>query len=304
VAFDVNVPTYLPLYVRSRHTDLARIGALAADAGHDGDVAHVLFSSGWEWGYWQNDVATLRACHTLPPDARALVGDVFRALGPPGARVAEAVSDAADAQHAALIEQRLASWLASRDATFDLGELMGIVSQPRRPAWDEVRALSGEARATFEARVVAGLDTLATALEAALEEVEGALADVPPPDPRRPWIVETRDGLAITALRARFAGALVRAVLADADGDGPARDAQLAEAARLRAGALVVAQGRHAALWSHRAADIVAARRRNAGLYQYGYLREATDLCFWRREETQVRNLLLGERAAVPACVL
>ena len=44
IAFDNSLPTYLPLYMRSRFVDLSemkKVGTL-----HD----HVLFSTGWEWG--------------------------------------------------------------------------------------------------------------------------------------------------------------------------------------------------------------------------------------------------------------
>ena len=60
VAFDNPVPTYLPLYIRSRWLDMYEIRkwSEANDASYLTD--HTLFSSGWEWGYWQNDVATLR----------------------------------------------------------------------------------------------------------------------------------------------------------------------------------------------------------------------------------------------------
>ncbi len=57
IAFDDSVPQYLPVYVTSRLLDLDRLrpqGALAA---------HVLFSTGWEWGYWMHDRAALRASY-------------------------------------------------------------------------------------------------------------------------------------------------------------------------------------------------------------------------------------------------
>lgn len=54
------MPVWLPLYWRSRWTDFSQIAAEAAENGYSPLDQHVLFSSGWEWGYWQTDVLTLR----------------------------------------------------------------------------------------------------------------------------------------------------------------------------------------------------------------------------------------------------
>ncbi len=39
-------------------------------------------------------------------------------------------------------------------------------------------------------------------------------------------------------------------------------------------------------------------------VYDYGYLREADTLCFWRRERAQLRAAVAGETIFIPACVL
>lgn len=68
VNFDIDVPLFLPIYAASRLRDL-RLIATDENEGHMGRGAHagsriqgqVNFSSGWEWGYWLNDVVTARA---------------------------------------------------------------------------------------------------------------------------------------------------------------------------------------------------------------------------------------------------
>lgn len=68
VNFDIDVPLFLPLYAASRLDDLRLIDA-DEKAGRMGRGEHagariqgqVNFSSGWEWGYWLNDVVTARA---------------------------------------------------------------------------------------------------------------------------------------------------------------------------------------------------------------------------------------------------
>ena len=56
MSFDTSVPNYFPLYVRNRLLDLER---LAADPAANGNslAQHVIFSTGWEWGFWLNDYA-------------------------------------------------------------------------------------------------------------------------------------------------------------------------------------------------------------------------------------------------------
>lgn len=102
--------------------------------------------------------------------------------------------------------------------------------------------------------------------------------------------------------RARFAEAALRAVLAHASGGDPTTHFEALDAA-LEA-AVPISARRHAALHHPDGALLTARRRNNATLYDYGYLREAATLCFWHRERAQARNLVLGETAAVPACVL
>lgn len=67
VHYDVNVPLFLPIYADRRFYDL-RLIAQDEREGKMGRGIHsgsriqgqVNFSSGWEWGYWLNDVITAR----------------------------------------------------------------------------------------------------------------------------------------------------------------------------------------------------------------------------------------------------
>lgn len=68
VSFDIDVPLFLPVYADRRLYDLRLIASeevalkrrgKASDSGQiDGQM---IFSSGWEWAYWINDVVTARA---------------------------------------------------------------------------------------------------------------------------------------------------------------------------------------------------------------------------------------------------
>lgn len=77
VSFDVDVPLFLPIYAERRLSDLRLIADDEANnrmskpgAKMDGQL---IFSSGWEWGYWMNDVVAARAAWN--PGAPTLSAD-------------------------------------------------------------------------------------------------------------------------------------------------------------------------------------------------------------------------------------
>lgn len=290
VAFDDSVPTYLPVYVRSRHRDLEQIRA----AGVGELRQHVLFSSGWEWGYWLNDVSTLRMGYALPSTWDELVRWALEPWAADGERVAAAIVAVGNAQYDGLIGQRLAAYLAARDAIIDIGETIGdgIVSQPDRPSFDEIGAMTAAERATFRTSVLEPLRALAGTHEAALATV----ADVPREDP---FVAEALDGMELTGLRARFAADVFDAATTAADGgDASAlRAAATDELAR----ALTVVERRNAAFHDPSPARLLGAAR-NATLYPHGYLFFTADLCFWRRELALLARTLDHSPDPIPSC--
>jgi hypothetical protein len=284
VAFDVSVPTYLPLYVRSRWLDVSELAAAGSPLRE-----HVLFSSGWEWGYWQNDWASLRMSWRTPARWEDLFVDMWAPVDPVvGAKVAELAA----AQHRALIQGRLAPYLAGRDLYIDLGDDVGIVSQPDRPSFAEVAALQGEARAAFERDVLGGLDALARDTERVLGTVELRAGNPLAP---HPFIAEVVDGVKIDLARTRWIAALYRAAL---DRDA----APLADADGWLARAREIVAKRHANLHYPAAVELTGVHA-NATLYQFGYLEKADSLCYWERERAQARALVLEEDGDPPPCV-
>lgn len=296
IAFDDSVPTYLPVYLYTRWLDLADIDEQAQAMGGDPLREHVLFSSGWEWGYWQNDYVTLRATFARPERWQAPIEEMFAPYGDEGAALAARIAALATLQHDALIGRRLAPYLASTDILIETGYASGIVSQPRRPSFDEVAAMSPADRAAFVAQVLDPLDQLAAGTDAIARAVAGIGLSG-----RDPFSAEVRDGVAVDAARARFIAALYRAVAAHADGG--AADALLATAdAALDEAGRVVAR-RHAHLHDPEPSRLLDDGD-NATVYHYGYLQEADTLCYWRRERAQARQLILGAADPVPGCVL
>jgi hypothetical protein len=96
VSFDIDVPLFLPLYGERRVHDLR---LLAKDehgqAPMDGQM---IFSSGWEWGYWLNDVVAARAAWNPHEEAasdedatRAILDDTLASFGPNKKPVIDAI---------------------------------------------------------------------------------------------------------------------------------------------------------------------------------------------------------------------
>jgi hypothetical protein len=266
VAFDDSVPLYLPLYVRNRWLDLDRLAHDPAAAGKPLDE-HLIFSSGWEWGYWLGDYTALRASYHRPDTYRALVahafaGDLDRAVDP--------VVDLIEDEHAQLQDGGLIAYVTGRDLAFDIGRDLHIVSQPDRVTFADLAKLDAPARAAFAADVPPRLAALADDLEAR-DRAIGALGL------EGRWGDELRDDFAITALRARFAATAYQAALELLAGDTAAFDRDHAALLDTLARAGDVTARRRAALHAP-SGDVYTSRGGNHTLYQYGYLFNADSL--------------------------
>lgn len=303
VAYDNPVPAWLPLYVRSRWLDISTIATQASQFGLPGIDEHVLFSSGWEWGYWQQDVATMRAAHTAPADWRDAFRWMFAPLGAAGPALAEAVVATAETQHDFLIERRLGAYLGGRDGSMDVAEGFGIVSQPSRVDFDDLLAMNAADRAAFADTTAADLNAFAAALAEDFGAVDAlAPAALSDGSPNR-WYAEVRDGAEVTASRAAFIAALYRAVLAHAEGEDAAREAAFLEADARYVQARAAVDRRHADLHDTEP-ELLTTAADNATIYDFGYLLRAETLCYWDRDLVRARNLTLGTTDPVPGCAL
>ncbi|MGE5183569.1 MAG: hypothetical protein ACM31C_15965 [Acidobacteriota bacterium] len=290
-AFDNAVPTFLPIYVRSRHYDLAQL-RLAAPPPCGPLDEQLLFSTGWEWGYWLNDVTAMRASYELPDTPGELIAD---ALSPDLSRAAPVIADLADAQHDALIGQRLAPYLAARDALIDAARQLGVISLPDRVTFDDLAGASDDARASFASDVLAPLEAHASALDTIAVRLDGCAL----PDSR--WSRELADGVAVDVARAHFVADLYTATLAHLAGDDASARTARAHAASRLADARTIIHRRHGDL--HDRDPRLTSRDANATAYAFGYLYFADQLCYWNRELAQVDAILGNSTAAVPACV-
>lgn len=296
VAFDDSVPTYLPIYVYTRALDLAQIDQTSVAGGGDPLGAHVAFSTGWEWGYWQNDYASLRMSYQAPETWHAPIDQMFAPYGDAGAALSAQIANLATIQHDALIGKRLAAYLAGNDFLLDSGYQSGIISQPHRPSFADVAAMSASDRATYETTVLDPLDRLAADTAAAFTAVDavGIAHD-------DPWYSEVHDGFAVDADRTRFIAALYRAAAVSADGG--AVDDLLAAADGALADARKVIGHRHAHLHDPEPSRLLD-EENNVTQYKYGYLNEADTLCYWVRERGLFAQQIQGSSETPPGCVL
>ena len=283
VAFDNSVPQALPVYAHSRHRDLTQI-RLAGQELED----HVLFSSGWEWGYWAHDVAALRHSYTLEEDWCAPIRFM---MAPQGSDLADLVCELGEVQADGLIGQRLAPWLAGQDNLMVLGYELGIVSQPTRPLWDDLVEADDTTKATFETDVLDPLTAYASTLRDLVDRAE-ALADLHDDRTTR----EALDGFHVDALRAEFMREILRALLG-------ADTTSLEEAQALFDQAMQVVADRHADLRDPDP-DRLVSEEANATIYPFGYLFHADTLCFWERELNEARNVLEDAGLPLPGCSL
>ena len=243
---------------------------------------HLVFSSGWEWGYWQNDALSLRMSYRLPARWEDGVAELFSALP----EAPSLITRLGEAQHRALIIEGLAPYLAGRDQVLDAAFALGHVAAPDRPAFSTL----GESFSP----------TLAL-LKAHADEVEALALEAAPLAGKDPFFDELVDGLEITAARARFTWAVFAS--AQAFNTGHSFDASLEVAkSQLRRGQR--AAGRRRLAFHAPNGQQLISDGANPSFYDYGYLRDANTVCFWRRELAQMKNLVEQAGVAVPGCVL
>jgi hypothetical protein len=324
VSYDIDVPLFLPVYTHRRLQDL-RLIRKDEDAGLIGRGKYagskidgqLLFSSGWEWGYWLNDVATMRAAYS-PPDPNASLEKAFRDAMKPILRVVgdkakkrleNALWNIADDQHRLLIlgevdgkrphtidKRSGQAYLQGWDTFDDLGALSKwipglpkIQAQPARRG-PEVRGNKLGEPDVAEIRPL--LDAMATRFEAHRKELQGIAKDVAPDGVG--LINELVDAAHVTELRAKQMRALYEfAAISDKAGTsrkrpkGKAKRA-LAQARKALDEAQKVVERRqeHYRLPLERVAGWDA---NNPTAYSFGYLWTVKNLHYFWRDEYRAR---------------
>lgn len=305
VSFDVDVPLFLPIYADRRLADLRLLAKDEAEGAAKMD-GQLIFSSGWEWGYWLNDVIAARAAWDPGPEsarqADALKRGLGRALGVFGAAEDDVVgwiSDVVAAEQALLIEGKVngnapaniemrngQAYLQGWETWDDVNKLLMSTSLPLVPTQPdklglvdmrnplhggpgysaEVEPLLGEMERTFGA-----LSQRAEALRAKVPAQAKDLFD------------DLADAMKMTALRAKQVHGLYDYVDGWLDLFASGRGERLAAArsALDEAGRVVAERERHYRVPASR----IASWRNNPTAYEYGYLWTVHSLHFWWRDE-------------------
>ncbi|HEY4222544.1 MAG TPA: hypothetical protein VGO62_14415 [Myxococcota bacterium] len=309
VSYDVDVPLFLPIYAQRRLSDLREL-ARREDAGQFGVGAHAgermdgqsEFSSGWEWGYWLNDVVAARASwdpHTeaASDDAatRLLLAPLERALG---ASALDTIFDAIDEEDRVLIHGEVAgappadivkrsgiAYLQGVDAFDDLPQAaasLGInapVTEPDKLGLVEMRnPLHAAPRFTGE---VDGLvDEMRDDFASLADQFDAASAGVSAD--AQPLYGDLADSLRITSLRARQVAGLYHYVDGILTND-PGHLEALADARAALDDAQAVVDER---LPQYRVpSERISGWRVNPTAYDFTYLWSVKTLYYWWRDE-------------------
>ena len=316
VSFDIDVPLFLPVYGERRIHDL-RLLAADEDAGRMGRGVHAgkrmdgqqIFSSGWEWGYWLNDVITARAAWNphlnSSSDAealRAVLDSAFTVFGQQRSAVINWINDVAAAQHELLIMGQLAgkspknivmrsgqAYLQGFDTWDDVSSLArrlpfkaAQITQPERLGLVDLRRQRDQPDAPdFDTELIPLLQSMATRFRM-LADQGTSLSSLVPSD-ASPLMADLSAAADLLALRAEQILGLYQYVGSDLAHD-PQSSAALARArSALDAATKIVAnREQHYAI-----SDVqrVAGWRKGPTAYNFGYLWTVHSLYYWWRDE-------------------
>lgn len=288
VSYDIDVPLFLPLYADRRLFDL-RLIAQGEQDGHS-IQGQVNFSSGWEWGYWLNDVITARAAWNPLlhiPDQSSAMQEALRPVVAPFGTAGVSIS------------QILQSWIDQQQRLFLHGEVNGV--RPEDPvqrnaqaylqgweAWDDVAKQLGmletqprkqdlwsrSKEVDYHQEIKPLLMTTATELNTLLHAMNALESAVPPTG--KALFSELRDAMAMTVLRAEQVSNLYEYTHTQSHA---ALDQ--ARAALDQAQVIALKREQHYRV----DADRIASWEYNPTAYHFGYLWSVRTLHYWWRDE-------------------
>lgn len=139
VSYDVDLPLFLPLYAERRVHDLRLFAA--EEKNRKPMDGQMIFSSGWEWGYWLNDLVAARAAwnpHSeAATDGEATVRILVDALGTGAEPLSRALVALAADQHRLLTLGQFGT-----TAPADVAKRNGQAYLQGWETWDDVSAMA------------------------------------------------------------------------------------------------------------------------------------------------------------------
>jgi hypothetical protein len=307
VSFDVDVPLFLPVYAERRVHDLRLIVSDEKSVNKKMD-GQIHFSSGWEWGYWLNDVVTARAAWnprvaaTSDSEATKQVLDAaLRSFGAAAGTVRDLVVETAALEHRLLIlgevggkkptkidKRNGQAYLQGVETWDDINEIAHTTgagtlqrTQPAKLGLVDMRSplsllgpkYTGEIELLL-AQMENDLGALSTKWDAARASVPAHALDL---------FDDLRDAMKMTALRAKQVHGLYDYVDMRNDSSSAPRLARLATARKALDDAAAIVKTRET---KYRVpADRIAGWGNNPTSYEFGYLWTVRSLMFWWRDE-------------------
>ncbi|HZF51112.1 MAG TPA: hypothetical protein VE093_20780 [Polyangiaceae bacterium] len=298
VTADIDVPAFLPEYIRSRWIDVHNLDADIRQKGLPPLHGHIVFSSGHEWGYWLTDYLTAKMLWEPGKDLDSFIRAYTGAYGSCSSDIHKVFNGFLNLQTKYLFEQELIPYISGEDVYDDLGVAIKKDTHPPRVRFEEALAMAEEARAGFEASVLVKLGEMVDAI-APLEETAQA-ACRGSDEALAPFCDELADGIAIVRLRLLHSIRLYEAIFDHARGGGRAK-ALLDEAAAITDEAAKVIARREASYRFEK--ERLVGAYENPTIYKFGYLRQAHTQCLWRRQEEQAAFVIANGVGPSPFAV-
>lgn len=320
LSFDNSVPVYLPLYIWSRGRDNELLEPLLASRGGGMLDAYRMFSSGQEWGYWQQDYAVGLWAWNADVTLEQVLGELFDPLCEPSqweqgcwARTTaiEVLGEVMEHQREFFLERvdwrgrpgGLYTYFAGEDQADVIAAATGLEFRPVRVPFDTVRGWGEPDLTIFERSDLVALAEAVQAYRPWIGRLEAVASTVP--DAGQPWLAEVIDGLTIDELRAEQAlhlySALIdyrRAEIAGASNPAAAANDHWSAAQRVLAEATAVIRRREAA-YRYPAAQVFGGGLTadtavpNGTTYGYRVHTKTHLLTYWHNRNDEV-NVLLG----------
>ncbi len=302
---DIDVPLFMPVYAERRIHDLQLIradetsGMMGADAsGHQHRISgQMIFSSGWEWGYWLNDLIAAEAAWQLPDKEnryKMMLRDVFKYTFE-GQRLADLIGEVSETQYdlwmtptiaptapdadKSLLWAYLQGWETWDDLTLLLQELFPShhvnLTQPAKLSWKALReetVIAQNIRTALK-KNTRQMKVFATEAKVLKESCTASLGKGPCEIHR-----EIYSGIRLAERRSE----LLQALLTYQDGDSIAV-AHIDDI--MKTASMIASENAEA----YRVSSARIARwGPNSTAYRFGYLWTAHRLFYWQRDVDQV----------------
>lgn len=310
VNYDNHVPLFLPVYAHRRLHDLHLIDQHKIDL-----TGQMVFTSGWSWGYWLNDVLSANSAfqpyvqHTETEAMQRLLSAELSVFEDSTPAVVQLLQDTMMVQYRLLVlgevkgkapvnaaKNNGIAYLSGQETWSQMGALIrqwgltGFQTQPDRWHFEEV-AKDPVAAEAYRHRVRPLLQAMDTDFGRLARRADAIAPQVPAHV--RAYFAEIQRGLWVNTYRVRLVSALFEAALGQhyRHPETTQRYLERAEEILSQAQAQVTAQHQDLpAPWVIDGPEAGSRTRRNPTAYAYGYLWPADRLYYWRRDYQQVKQ--------------